>query len=110
MNDDLARWVKLHPSLFKSSDDESVFSQYSRIVEWVEHSTQFNDEAKRKFENGADGWLVAYAANCNGIVVTQEVFKRDVKKQVPIPNVCRQFSVPYCDTFEMIRKLGIKFT
>ena len=26
-----------------------------------------------------------------------------------MPNVCRQFNVPYLNTFEMLRQLGVQF-
>lgn len=107
--DALAQWAKSHPSLFKSVDNEAVFPHYAAVVEWVQHSAQFHASAKQAFQDGADGWIVAYAIAFSSVVVTQEVFKHDVKRQVPIPNVCQQFHVPYCDTFEMIRASGIKF-
>ena len=66
--------------------------------------------AKTEFASGADGWLIAYAKVNDCVLVTQEVLRPNVKNKVPIPNVCRAFSVPYIDTFEMIRALGIKWS
>ena len=57
----------------------------------------------------ADGWLAAYARVYNAVVVTQEVFNADVRKRVPLPNVCRQFGVDCRDTFEMLRELEVRF-
>jgi pimeloyl-ACP methyl ester carboxylesterase len=60
--------------------------------------------------NGADGWLVAYAKVMDCVIVTQEVLNPDIKRKVPIPNVCQSFSVSFIDTFEMLRRLGVRFS
>ncbi|MER3425446.1 MAG: DUF4411 domain-containing protein, partial [Nitrospiraceae bacterium] len=57
---------------------------------------------------GADGWLVADAKVNSCVVVTQEVFDPVIKRKVPIPNMCQALSVPYIDTFDMMRRLGIR--
>ena len=57
----------------------------------------------------ADGWLVAYAQAHNLTLVTQEVRNPDIKKRVPIPNVCEQFNVNFINTFDMLRQLGVRF-
>ena len=62
-------------------------------------NSQFLPEAKEQFAGVADGWVVAYARVHNAIVVTHEGFNADVRKRVPIPNVCRQFDVDYRDDF-----------
>ncbi len=76
---------------------------------WVYRNTQFSLEAKEEFARVADGWVVAYAKAHDAVLVTQEVFDENVKKRVPLPNVCKQFGVPYLGTFEMLRQLGAKF-
>ncbi len=77
---------------------------------WVQAQRQFLDGAKADFAKGADGWLVAYAKAKAGIVVTQEVLDPNVRSRVKIPNVCQAFRVPFCDTFQMLRGLGVKFS
>jgi len=57
----------------------------------------------------ADGWLVAYAKVKGCVVVTHELPSPDVRRKVPIPNVCRAFNVQFVDTFEMLRTLGVRF-
>ena len=52
---------------------------------------------------------MAYARVHDAVVVTHEVFNADVRKRVPIPNVCRQFDVDYRDTFAMLRELEVRF-
>jgi len=73
---------------------------------WVTAQGQFTDAAKEQFARGADGWLVAYAKAMGYVVVTQEQISADVRRRVPIPNVCTAFGVRYVDTFEMLRELG----
>ena len=53
--------------------------------------------------------MVAYAAANGLIVVTHEQYAPDVSKRVLIPNLCVEFDVTYCNTFEMLRALGVQF-
>ena len=78
-------------------------------MDWVQNRSQFKQAAIKEFAAGADGWLIAYAQTHNAIVVTQEASAPEAKNRVPIPNVCRQFNVPYLNTFEMLRQLGVRF-
>ena len=75
------------------------------MVIWVQAQTQFLDYAKEQFAQVADGWLVAYAKRTGGTVVTLEEFDPNVRRRVPIPNVCRAFDVDFVTTFEMLRSL-----
>ena len=70
---------------------------------------QFTEAARTEFASVADGWLVAYAFVNGLIVVTHEEFAPDVKRKVPIPNLCVEFDVEFANTFEMLRTLGERF-
>ncbi len=108
-NDDLAEWAETNFSdAFASTDEKNVIQPFGQIMTWVQTQNQFSDPAKAEFANGADGWLVAYAKVKGCVIVTQEVLNPDIKRKVPIPNVCQAFGVPYIDTFEMLRRLGVK--
>ena len=108
--DALYHWTKAAPrALFVSSREQSVVDAYRDIVAWVYSRPQFLQGAKDDFARKADGWLVAYAKTHNLMLVTQEVFDQNIKKRVPIPNVCQQFNVDYLNTFEMLRQLGVHF-
>ena len=109
--DDLKEWVAsvMPPTCFASSDDPAVITEYSQMQTWVQSHAQFLPQAKAEFAAAADGWLIAYAKIKDLVVVTQEVLAPDSRKRVPIPNVCEAFSVPYVDTFEMLRDLGTQF-
>lgn len=74
---------------------------------WAQQKDQFIDAAKEEFATVADAWLIAHAHAMGATVVTLEVFNPDIKKKIPIPNVCREFGVEAIDTFEMMRRLGM---
>lgn len=95
---------------FDSTDEVGIIESYGEIVNWVQSQNQFTDAAKAEFARGADGWLVAYARVKGSIAVTQEVLAPEAKIKVKIPNVCQAFNVPYIDTFEMLRRLGVKWS
>ena len=107
---DLVQWAQDAPNdFFAFSGEQPVRNAYSTIIDWVQNNSQFKPEAKSKFAAVADGWLVAYAQAHNAVVVTHERFSADAKGRVLIPNVCQQFNVPYLNTFEMLRQLGVRF-
>lgn len=108
--DELAEWVENNFSdAFASTDEQDVIRSFGEIMTWVQAQSQFSGAAKTDFASGADGWLVAYARSKGSIIVTQEVPARDARRKVPIPNVCQVFNVPFVDTFEMLRGLGVQF-
>lgn len=109
--DELSKWAKstIAAKFFIDTSDGDVVHWYSQIVAWVSGRQQFLPEAKANFVAGADGWLIAYAKVKQLTVVTHEVLAPEVRKKVPIPNVCSVFDVLYIDTFEMLRALNTRF-
>jgi hypothetical protein len=108
--DALYKWTKAAPrELFVPSSERPVVTAYKEIMAWVQNEPQFMSAAVSEFAAEADGWLIAYAYVRGAVVVTQEVLAPDVRKRVPIPNVCQQFNVDYLNTFEMLRQLGVQF-
>lgn len=109
--DELKKWVKNKQSLdgfFKGTEDREVLAAFRKMMSWVQNHLGFTSVAKAEFADSADSWLVAYAA-ANGLaVVTHEEFDDQVRKRVPIPNLCAQFGVDYLDTFQMLRELEAK--
>ncbi|MDC3411862.1 DUF4411 family protein [Aquibacillus sp. 3ASR75-11] len=100
-NDSFSKW-------FMSTDDEKVFDAFGQVINWAQTNEQFHESAKSEFASVADSWLVAYAKAYNLTVVTHEEFKREIKKRILIPNVCRAFEIPYINTFEMLRRLNAR--
>jgi hypothetical protein len=106
-NDALKDWVEdaVPSACFSASNASAVTSLFGQMMAWVHSQAQFQPAAKAEFAVKPDGWLVAYA-KANGLtVVTHEVPNHEIKKKVPIPNVCEAFSLRYVDTFDMLRGL-----
>ena len=59
--------------------------------------------------DNADAWTIAYASTHNCVLVTQEVLNDNIRRKIPIPNVCAAFNVKYIDTFTLLRELNFKF-
>jgi hypothetical protein len=107
--DDLAAWIADNfTEAIASTNETTVINCYSEVITWVAGQDQYMDAAKDSFADGADGWLVAYARCTDRIVVTHEQPRDNIRKGVPIPNVCNAFNVPYTNTFGMLRDLKIK--
>lgn len=107
--DDLATWSKKIPSLFASTDNKFVLTDYGAIIQWTQSQEHFRDAAKSEFASGVDAWVVAYAKANNATVVTQEVSAPKSRKDIKIPDVCNHFDIKYTNTFDMLQKLGISF-
>jgi Domain of unknown function (DUF4411) len=111
-NDSLKTWAtKTVPKSFfaPTSSDAAVFAQFSAMMQWVQAQAQFKPEAKAEFARVADGWVAAYAKVHSLTLVTQEEYAAESRKKVPLPNVCRAFNVPYANTYDMLRALGVRF-
>ena len=111
-DDDLKQWAgsSFHP-WFVSTDTEDVVEAYRKIMLWAHHQTQFTDAAKAEFSRteNADAWIVAYSLTKESVVVvTLERFDPNVKRKIPIPNVCQGFNIQYIDTFEFLRTSGVR--
>jgi hypothetical protein len=108
---DLGIWVStsMPDSCFASTNDTDVAAHYGRMVTWVQSQVQFTAEARAHFAAAADGWLIAYAKTYDCVLVTHETFAPEVRRTVPIPNVCQSFGVEYVDTFQMLRELRVVF-
>jgi hypothetical protein len=108
-NDELKEWaVAEFSNAFYSTDDAKLFSIYGDIIGWV-NEQKYKEAAKADFAKGADGWLIAFAKVYGRVLVTQEAYDPKILRKVPIPNVCRTFKVETIETFEMNRRLEIKW-
>jgi len=108
--DRLAQWARTEfREWFERTDREDVVREYREVMEWVNQHPRYTSAAKAVFAEEEDGWLIAFARAEGCIVVTQEKPEPESKKKVKIPDVCDHFGVPWIDTFEMLRRLRIKF-
>jgi len=80
-------------------------------MKWAARQNQFIQVAKDEFARveNADAWIISCAKVYNYIIVTQEVFDLNIKKKIPIPNVCNEYNIKFIDTFQMLRELNFKF-
>lgn len=110
-HDELSQWVKdeAPATFFKGTGDKAVGTVFANMVKWVQAESQFTPLAKAEFASAADGWLVAYAKANGLVVVTHEELAPDARRKVPMPNVCLEFDVDYCNVFDMLRDLKVKF-
>ncbi|MCH7827814.1 MAG: DUF4411 family protein [Bacteroidetes bacterium] len=112
-NDELADWTKNKFSFafVETQYDSNILTNYSKLMKWANEQTQFTQAAKDEFAraDNADAWTIAYASTHNCVLVTQEVLNNNIRRKIPIPNVCAAFNVKYIDTFTLLRELNFKF-
>lgn len=110
-DDALKGWLDegVPETFFKSTDEKAVIDKYQEMSRWAFNHDRFTDAAKTQFASVADGWLVAYAAVNNLVVVTHEIYSADIRRSVKIPNVCVEFDIDYVDPFFMLRTLEERF-
>lgn len=105
--DSLTTWVKQNNFLFKGIDEEAA-PLLVEVARWV-NEQQYTAAAINQFlQSTADYYLVAYAAAHDLTIVTHETASPSGRKRIKIPDVCGAFGVPVCDTFNMMRQVGIK--
>ena len=113
-DDDLKAWAigTMPAECFFDTDMEEVLQTYAEAIAWVMAQAQFTDAAKAEFAeaDNADAWVIAFAKMTRATVVTHERADANVRRHVPIPNVCEAVGVPYVDTFDMLRALSTKFS
>jgi predicted nucleic acid-binding protein len=109
--DDLATWISSNWQYFHSTASQPVLAEYAKLMVWAQGQGQYTQAAQNEFARAeaADAWLLAFCISNGLTLVTHEEFSADAKKRILLPNVCRAFSINYCNTFEMLRNLGVKF-
>ncbi len=108
--DMLADWITatLPDAFFLDDSEAAVAAEYAPMMAWVV-GKGFLPAAQAKFASDADGWLVAASKQAGFCLVTHETRQEAARARVPIPNVCEEFRVSYCNTFEMLRELGCTY-
>ena len=107
--DDLANWVREHKMHFHPIESEQVQQQYIAIVNHIAALPNKSRASVDAFLDSADPWLIATATLTGEVVVTQEVLVAHNSHKIKIPNVCKEFSVQYMDTFHMLKELKARF-
>lgn len=109
--DELSNWLETAEKYFiiRASSDENILSNYTRIINFIQSSEQYKASAKAEFASVADSWLCAHALAYGYIIVTQEKYEPNIKKQVKKPNVCEAFNIKYINLLQFMREIGIRF-
>ena len=107
--DDLEGWARDRRAqgLFVEPDAE-VQEAYRDVVAHVVQRYPDN-QARRRFLNRADPWVIAHAIAEGCTVVTLEMRDPEISQQVKIPNVCDQLNVRSINTYQMLRELGVSW-
>lgn len=107
--DDLSKWAKQRPEQFLAVDDLDTQKFFGEIAEYVMALELPKDNEKIRFLEGADPWLIAKAATSGFTIVTHEVPVPDNSQKIKIPNVCRNFKIPYISSFDLLDTLNARF-
>jgi Domain of unknown function (DUF4411) len=104
VKDSLADWARgLEDALFVESDT-AVQMAYTPISDHILKT--YKRYWAQRFLKGADGWVIAHAQVDKGTVVSQEIDSRRERAKIPV--VSRTFGVEHINSYDLLRKLGIK--
>jgi len=109
--DELAEWIKngVNNSFF-IEEDEKIQLCYRDIAEYVYALPErFKPGVKAHFLSKADGWLIAASKVLGATLVTHERYEPSCVKAIKIPNIAREFAVPYTDIFTVLRQFKVEF-
>lgn len=109
--DQLTNWYSENKSRFiiRTIPDQPVMAAYTRIINSINDSDMFKQAAKDEFASIADSWLCAYGLAYNYTIITNEIYKANIRKRIPIPNICREFNINYIDLLKFMREEGFIF-
>src|SRR5688572_24802980 len=108
--DDLSKWLKKRKDRgWCISPSEEVQSLFGAISQHV-YNTCKKPHHAAEFLKGADGWVIAHAWECEGVVVTEERLTTASATKIKVPNVAKEVGVPWCDTFKMLDTLKAKLS
>ncbi|MEZ1316038.1 DUF4411 family protein [Pseudomonas fluorescens] len=107
--DELSSWAKERPDHFLPVEDSNTQDAYEQITRFVMSLPLSRRTEKARFLDGADPWLIAKASVTGQTVVTHEVLVPATSQKIKIPNICRQFNVPYVSAFDLLDTLKARF-
>lgn len=108
--DALNNWLQTNKDkfIFLQSDDFKVIDSYRLIIQGVIEDEQYTEKAKEDYASSADSWVIAHAHANNYIIVTEEVYDKNIKRRIKIPNVCRKHDIKCINTLEFLREMLVK--
>ena len=96
-------------AIFLPTNTEEILAAYAEAIQWAQQQCRFRAEAKAKFADDVDAWLIACAKAKGLIMVTHERPALASKTSVKIPDVCAALRIPYVNTFDMLRDLHVSY-
>ncbi len=112
-DDQLAQWVRgtgavlCQPVMDLDDVRSAVIAEYQAIAALVKNTARFQERWRREFFACADPWIIAYAKVVEGTVVTMER-PASAGSKVKIPDICDAVSVPWINTYSMLRSLSVQ--
>ena len=105
--DDLANWAREREEAgMFTYPDAAVQQEFQRVCTYTTRRYPDN-QARRRFLDRVDPWIIAHAIVKGGAVVTHEQKDSDTSNKVKIPNVCERFNVNCIDVYQMLRDQGV---
>jgi hypothetical protein len=108
--DALAMWMmrrKANGLCWKPN--KQVDERVRELGDYVNNNSQYPIHQKLEFFRGADAWIIAHAWVDSGKVATNESGNFPNSSRVRIPDVCRQFNVPFLTRNSLILELDAHF-
>ena len=106
----LVNWADNSFKRWDSVENKKTINWYKTIIAWsVDSGHKFTEDAKETFarNDNADPWLVAHAIATKRVVVTEEIYNDNIRRNIRIPNVCNAFNIKCLNTFQMLDELRI---
>lgn len=104
-NDPLSEWTKRIPTTQIDSETlESLNVVNTRVVSMGFNSSAINEYSRNRV---ADQFVIAHAHAHNLQVITEESFQPNIKRRVPIPNVCTQLGIKHYSMFPWLHNQGL---
>ena len=110
VQDDLARWVQERRQSGLFVEPGPVVQEEFRAIAAYVMQRYPDNQARRRFLDRADPWVIAHARATGSSVVTLEPTVSRTSQQVKIPNVCDRLNVRWVNTYNMLRELGVSWS
>ena len=109
--DQLSDWLREKENNFTimKINKLPIINNYRKIITNTKENQQYYETAKIEFAKIADSWLCAYGLASGDIIVTEEKYEPNIKKNIKIPNVCKEFDIQYINLLQLMRELDIRF-
>lgn len=109
VQDELARWTQERRQLGLFVEPNPVVQEIFKAIAADVMQRYPDNQARRRFLDRADPWIIAHAIANDGSVVTLEAIVPGTSQQVKIPNVCNRLNVRFINTYDMLRELGVSW-